>query len=116
PLSRDAPQTFQYGAATYSPANYGKAYSMHDVLLREGLVRSLNVVTVDLALRTGLYKVANTASDFGLPRPDAYHSMALGTFEATPLQIAAAYAAFANGGRVTQPAFYVGAVSNNREQ
>ena len=48
-LFRDEPQTFQYGAATYSPANYGKAYSMHDVLLREGLVRSLNVVTVDLA-------------------------------------------------------------------
>jgi penicillin-binding protein 1B len=115
-LSRDAPLTFQYGTSTYSPANYGKAYSMHDVLLREGLVRSLNVVTVDLALRTGLSKVANTASDFGLPRPDPYPSMALGTFEATPLQIAAAYAAFANGGRVTQPAFYVRAVNNNNEQ
>jgi len=115
-LSRDAPLTFQYGTATYSPANYGKAYSMHDVLLREGLVRSLNVVTVDLALRTGLSKVAATASDFGLPRPDAYPSMALGTFEATPLQIAAAYAAFANGGTMIQPAFYVGAVENNSEQ
>jgi membrane peptidoglycan carboxypeptidase len=55
-LFRDEPQTFQYGAKTYSPGNYGKAYSMHDVLLREGLVRSLNVVTVDLALRTGLSK------------------------------------------------------------
>jgi penicillin-binding protein 1B len=113
-LSRDAPLTFEYGTATYSPANYGKAYSMHDVLLREGLVRSLNVVTVDLALRTGLYKVAETASDFGLPRPDAFPSMALGAFEATPLQIAAAYAAFANGGHVTQPAFYVDSVNSEQ--
>jgi penicillin-binding protein 1B len=104
---RDEPQTFQYGARTYSPANYGNAYSMHDVLLREGLVRSLNVVTVDLALRTGLSKVAGTAARFGLPRPDAYPSMALGTFEATPLQIASAYAAFANGGAMIEPTFVV---------
>jgi len=106
-LFRDEPQTFQYGATNYSPANFGRAYSMHDVLLREGLVRSLNVVTVDLALRTGLSKVAGTAARFGLPRPDAYPSMALGTFEATPLQIASAYAAFANGGTMIDPTFVV---------
>ena len=72
PLStfQDAPQTFEYGNATYSPANYGKAYSMHDVIMREGLIRSLNVVTVDLAMRTGLSRVAATAARFGLPRPD----------------------------------------------
>jgi penicillin-binding protein 1B len=115
-LSRDAPQTFQYGTTTYSPANYGKSYSMDDVLLREGLVRSLNVVTVDLALRTGLSRVAATASRLGLPSPDAYPSMALGTFEATPLQIAAAYAAFANGGRMTEPSFYSRADDNSGEQ
>src|SRR6185295_3692489 len=97
-ISSDAPQTFQYDHATYSPGNYGKAYSMHDVLLREGLVRSLNVVTVDLAMRTGLSTVAATAARFGLPRPHVYPSMALGTSEATPLQMAAAYSAFANGG------------------
>ncbi len=115
-MSRDAPQSFQYGTTTYTPANYGKAYAMHDVLLRDGLVRSLNVVTVDLALRTGLGKVADTAARLGLPRPDAYPSMALGTFEATPLQIATAYAAFANGGTLVEPAFVTGAVDNAGEQ
>ncbi len=115
PLStyRDAPQTFQYDHATYSPANYGKAYSMHEVLLRDGLVRSLNVVTVDLAMRTGLSRVATTAQRFGLPRPDAYPSMALGTFEATPLQLAAAYSAFANGGMVFKPSVIAKVVNNN---
>ena len=115
PLStyRDAPQTFQYDHATYSPANYGKAYSMHDVILRDGLVRSLNVVTVDLAIRTGLSRVAATAERFGLPRPDAYPSMALGTSEATPLQLAAAYAAFANGGRVFEPTVIAKVVDNS---
>ncbi len=114
--SRDAPQDFQYGNRIYSPANYGKAYSMHDVLLREGLVRSLNVVTVDVALRTGLSRVANTAERFGLPRPKEYPSMALGTFEVTPLQIAAAYAAFANGGTMNEPTVFAGAVDNTGEQ
>ena len=100
---RDAPQTFQYSYATYSPANYGRAYAMRDVTMREGLVRSLNVVTVELALRSGLANVANTAARFGLPRPELYPSMALGVSEATPLQMAAAYAAFANGGKAVQP-------------
>jgi penicillin-binding protein 1B len=105
PLSTysDTPQTFQYGNATYSPGNYGKSYSMHDVLMREGLIRSLNVVTVDLAMRTGLARVANTAVRFGLPRPLTYPAMALGTTEVTPLKVAAAYAAFVNGGKVVQP-------------
>src|SRR4029453_13719859 len=55
----DAPQTFQNGyKATYSPANFGNAYSMHEVLMREGLVRSLTVVPVELAMQTGLSTVA----------------------------------------------------------
>lgn len=115
-VSLDAPQQFRYGNRIYSPANYGRSYSNHDVLLREGLVRSLNVVTVDVALRTGLSRVANTAERFGLPRPQEYPSMALGTFEATPLQIAAAYAAFANGGTMIEPTVFAGAVDNTGEQ
>ncbi len=114
PLSTfdDAPQTFGYGNATYSPANYGKAYSMHQVTMREGLIRSLNVVTVDLAMRTGLSSVASFAAKFGLPRPTSYPSMALGTSEVTPLQIAAAYAAFANGGTLVQPTVIARAIDN----
>ena len=108
--SHDGPQTFEYGNATYAPGNYNKAYSMHDVMFREGLIRSLNVVTVDLAMRSGLANVAATAARFGLPRPAAYPSMALGTSEATPLQMAAAYAAFANGGTMIEPTVIAGSV------
>jgi penicillin-binding protein 1B len=100
---RDAPQTFQNGNDTYKPANYGGGYSMRDVLMREGLVRSLNVVTVDLAMQTGLHTVADFVTKFGLPRPAPYPALALGTTEVTPLQIAAAYAAFANGGDAVAP-------------
>jgi len=110
---RDAPQTFQNGYGTYSPANFGGGYSMHDVIMREGLIRSLNVVTVDLAIRTGLSRVANFAADFGLPQPEAYPALALGTTEVTPLQIAAAYAAFANGGNAVTPTVIARVVDNN---
>jgi penicillin-binding protein 1B len=96
----DSPREFTYDRnKVYRPANYGGAYSMRDVTLREGLVRSLNTVTVDVALQTGLARIANLAAKFGLPRPERYPSLALGTEEVTPLQLAAAYATFVNGGR-----------------
>jgi penicillin-binding protein 1B len=96
----DAPREFTYDRTrTYRPANYGGGYSMTEVPLRTGLVKSLNVVTVDVALQTGLARIANLASRFGLPKPERYPALALGTEEATPLQMAEAYAAFARLGR-----------------
>lgn len=83
---------------------------MHDVMLRDALVHSLNTVTVSLAMRTGLTRISSTATRFGLtPPPIAYPSLALGTAEATPLQLAAAYAAFANGGTLHQPVLFASA-------
>lgn len=103
-MFRDAPQEFIYDRKLkYRPRNYGGGFSMRDVSMRDGLIKSLNVVTVDVAIQTGLARVANTALKFGLPRPKPYPALALGTTEATPLQIAAAYAAFANGGKKIHP-------------
>jgi penicillin-binding protein 1B len=103
-LSTDAPREFTYDVrAKYRPANYGGGFSMRDVMLRTGLVRSLNVVTVDVAMRAGLTRVAALAEQLGLPKPQAYPSLALGTTEATPLEVATAYTAFAGGGRVVRP-------------
>lgn len=100
----DAPREFQYDKrAVYRPANYGGAYSMRDVMMRTGLVKSLNVVTVDVAMRTGLGRVARVAESFGLKRPEPYPALALGTTEATPVEMAAAYAVFANGGKRIRP-------------
>ncbi|MEP6636958.1 MAG: PBP1A family penicillin-binding protein [Acidobacteriota bacterium] len=101
---KDAPHEFIYDRnKVYRPANYGGSYSMRDVTMRTGLVNSLNVITVDVAMRTGLARIANLAAQFGLPRPERYPSLALGTTEATPLQMAAAYAAFVNGGHRVEP-------------
>src|SRR6478672_7429920 len=96
----DAPREFVYDRnQIYKPANYGGGYSMNEVTLRTGLVKSLNVVTVDIALQTGLARISNLATRFGLPKPERYPSLALGTEEVTPLQLASAYAAFVNDGK-----------------
>ena len=100
----DAPREFIYDRRTkYRPANYGNAYSMRDVVMRTGLVKSLNVVTVDVAMQTGLQRVAQLAQNFGLPKPEPYPALALGTTEATPLEMAAAYTVFANAGVRVEP-------------
>jgi penicillin-binding protein 1B len=96
----DAPREFVYDRnKIYRPANYGGGYSMREVTMRTGLVKSLNVVTVDVALQTGLARISNLATRFGLPKPERYPALALGTEEVTPLQLAAAYAAFVNEGQ-----------------
>ena len=99
----DEPKTFTFDNQEYSPGNFGESYSNAPVTLRDGLVHSLNVVTVEVAMEVTIGRVMSLAAKAGLPKPArAYPAMALGTSEATPLQIASAYTAFANlGSRVT---------------
>lgn len=107
-LIKDEPQTFTYDHnRQYSPKNYGGNFSGKDVTLRQAFAKSLNTVTVALAQEVGLSNIADLATRAGLPRPKPYLSMALGTFEATPLQMAVAYGVFANSGQYISPrSFY----------
>src|SRR5437870_452323 len=101
---KDEPKTFTYDNQEYSPGNMGDKYSMQPVTLRDAMVHSLNVVTVDVAMEVTIGRVMNLAAKAGLPRvAHAYPAMALGTSEATPLQLASAYTAFAANGTRTTP-------------
>jgi penicillin-binding protein 1B len=100
----DEPKTFTFDNQEYSPGNFGESYSNAPVTLRDGLVNSLNVVTVEVAMEVTIGRVMNLAAKAGLPKPArAYPAMALGTSEATPLQIASAYTGFANYGTRVSP-------------
>lgn len=100
----DEPKTFSYDNQEYSPGNFGDTYSHAPVTLRDGLVHSLNVVTVDVAMEVTIGRVMSLAAKAGLPKPArAYPAMALGTSEATPLQVASAYTGFATLGTRTTP-------------
>jgi penicillin-binding protein 1B len=101
---KDEKKVFTYGRETYSPSNFGDVFTNKEMTLRDALVKSKNVITVELAMELNVGKVMNLAHRFGLPKVEkAYPSMALGTAEATPLQVATAYTVFANLGDRVSP-------------
>ncbi len=96
---KDEKKLFTFGRDSYSPNNYGDTFSNKEITLRDALVKSKNVITVDLGMQVNIGKVMNFAHKAGMPQVEkAYPSMALGTSEATPLQVATAYTMFANLG------------------
>ncbi|MDQ3061335.1 MAG: PBP1A family penicillin-binding protein, partial [Acidobacteriota bacterium] len=98
-IFKDEKKVFTFGRDTYSPNNYGDTFSNQEMTLRDALVKSKNVITVDLGMELNIGKVMNLAAKAGLPKVEkAYPSMALGTSEVTPLEMATAYTMFANLG------------------
>ncbi len=98
-IFKDEKKTFTFNQDSYAPGNFGDYFSNQEMTLRDALVKSKNVITVDIAMQLNIGKVMNFAAKAGMPKVEkAYPSMALGTAEATPLQVATAYTAFANLG------------------
>jgi penicillin-binding protein 1B len=93
----DAPSSFAYGDQIYEPRNYKEEYH-GDVTLRYALAMSLNNATVKVAEEVGYDKVADLARTAGIASVKATPAMALGSYDATPLDMAGAYTAFANNG------------------
>ena len=101
---KDEKKIFTFGRDTYAPNNYGDTFSNKEVTLRDALVKSKNTITVDLGMQVNIGKVMNLAAKAGMPKVEkAYPSMALGTAEASPLQVATAYTTFANLGHRVLP-------------
>ena len=78
-----------------------------DITLRRGLYLSRNLVSIRLLQAIGISDVRNLLDEFGLDKEKlpTTLSLALGAGQATPLQMATAYATFANGGHRVQPYF-----------
>jgi penicillin-binding protein 1B len=96
----DEPTRFFYEDKDYEPGNYDDEYD-GPITLRRALARSRNIAAVKVAEATGYDHVANLWRRVGLGAPALpYPSIALGVFEATPLEIATAYTIFPNQGEV----------------
>jgi penicillin-binding protein 1B len=108
----DQPSTFSYGDQIYEPRNYKEEYH-GDVTLRYALALSLNNATVKLAEEVGYDKVADLAKSAGITSVKATPAMALGAYDATPVDMTAAYTSFANGGLRLSPIF-VNSVRNSK--
>ena len=102
----DVPTTFYFDDQYYEPSNFAnKIYG--EVTLRRALYKSMNIATVKIGELVGFERVAEIARRVGLggaeilPTP----AIALGAYEATPLEIAGAYTSLANGGEMMTPYF-----------
>ncbi|KEK22716.1 penicillin-binding protein 1A [Bacillus gaemokensis] len=77
-----------------------------DVSLREALKKSLNIPALKTAQAVGLDKSKEFAEGLGMTfKEPAYESTAIGSNNASPLDVAGAYGAFGNDGKYTKPHF-----------
>jgi len=98
----DSPGAFIIGDDVYTPRNYQEKY-WGLVTAQFALAHSLNNATVKVAEMVGYGKVAALAKAAGVTSVQATPAMALGSYDATPLEMASAYTVFANGGERIQP-------------
>ncbi|MER1966712.1 PBP1A family penicillin-binding protein [Castellaniella sp. GW247-6E4] len=101
PFSLTAEQT---GSKAWNPKNYGRAYEPM-LTMRQGLYKSKNMVSIRIMQAVGPQYVQDYVTRFGFDRSrqPAVLPLALGAGSVTPLQMAGAYAVFANGGYRVPP-------------
>lgn len=99
----DQQTTYDLGnGQEYTPRNFEGEY--HDeVTARYALQKSLNNATIGLAAMVGFDQVAALARDAGIKNARGTPAMAIGAYDATPLDLAGAYTVFANGGVHLEP-------------
>jgi penicillin-binding protein 1A len=102
----DAPIEFLDHGRIWRPQNFSRRF-YGPTTLRRALEQSQNVVTVRVVRDLGVNAVAKYVNaHFTFSRPVGRNlSLGLGTSEVTPLELASAYSAFANGGRKAEPLF-----------
>jgi penicillin-binding protein 1A len=97
----------------YEPKNFDHKHR-GDTTLRVALEQSINSVAVALLADVGIGPVVDTARRFGLVSPiNPDLTLALGSSGMTPLEMATAYAGFANDGVWTQPVIYADVTGAN---
>ena len=111
PFVIDAAKT---GGQLWEPKNYDGKYD-GPMRLRSALAKSKNMVSIRLLQAIGPGYAQDYIQRFGFdPKMHpAYLTMALGAGSATPMQMASAYAIFANGGYRVKP-WFISRVEDNK--
>ena len=94
----DDEQDFGTADQPYTPGNFEKGEYPGMVTAVEAIEHSLNIATISLAQQVGYENVAALARASGITNARATPSVAIGTYNATPLDMSGAYTVFANGG------------------
>jgi len=111
----DAPVVFQDAGleGAWRPENYsGKFFGL--TRLRYALTKSRNLVSIRLLRSIGIKNALDHIENFGFSRDELPHnlSLALGSANITPLQMARGYAVLANGGFLVDP-FLISKIEKN---
>ena len=109
----DSPLVMEVSGQPWAPQNFDQEYR-GPVSARQALALSLNVPTIRAAEAIGLKDVVRTARRSGIESPlEPVPSIALGTFEVVPLELAAAYTTIANLGTRVWPRAIVAVVDDS---
>ena len=106
----DDPQDFGDG---YMPGNFEKGEYPGMVTAATAIEHSLNIATISLAQMIGYSNVAALARSAGIAEARGTPSVAIGTYSATPLDMAGAYTVFANNGVHINPWFLASVRNTN---
>ncbi|MBE9081483.1 penicillin-binding protein [Tolypothrix sp. LEGE 11397] len=94
----DTPVSYRDGSGWYYPRNYDNSF-MGAISIRTALSLSRNIPAIKLGKAVGMDKVIETCRTLGIMSPMVpVSSLPLGAIGVTPLEMASAYATFANYG------------------
>jgi penicillin-binding protein 1B len=94
----DSPLALRTSTGSWRPLNYDRQFH-GPVSVRQAMERSFNVATARLGQQVGIDRVVDVARRVGITSPlSPFPALALGAADVTPLEMARAYATFANGG------------------
>lgn len=95
---KDSRVVYNNGDINWTPQNYDKTYK-GNMTIRQAIKTSNNTIAVKVAQKAGINKIINTAHKAGIESDLTPNlTLALGTSEVTPLNLAEAYTVFANNG------------------
>ena len=101
----DDTTTFMFDGKAYTPGNFERNEYPGMVTAADALAHSLNIATISLAQMVGYDNVASLARTSGIVNARGTPSVAIGTYNATPIDMAGAYTVFANYGVHIKPWF-----------
>ncbi|MBD2108034.1 PBP1A family penicillin-binding protein [Nodosilinea sp. FACHB-13] len=103
----DTPVSYPDGYRYYSPKNYDSSF-MGNIPIRTALETSRNVPAVKLGQAVGVNQIIELCRTLGIDSPmQPVTSLPLGAVDLTPMEMAGAYATFANNGWHSEPTFIV---------
>jgi penicillin-binding protein 1A len=97
----------------YSPHNYDKAKVYGKMPMRNGLIHSRNLATINLAMKIGTSKIAKILEEFELSDKHFNLSYLLGGHEVSLVNIISAFSAFVNDGYMIAPRFVTNVLKQN---